>query len=330
MTTSANHFAVNQAWIQQAQAFCISGVESLLVEQSVQNIRNFAKQKGFTDIHRFFSNEPASINAKEILLLSQSKGLFAQGSLLELHLHNANPSAEVKKVIEQFSQPLTSHCLFVVIANGVSLRHPAWLKKFAQQHQHVDYPRLNNRAQAKWLQQQSLEFGIDIDDDAKNLLLSATEGNLNALFHELNQLHLMGIKTLKFAELRKRIADEGKFGAFQVASYALTRRANRALRVCRGLRRDGESAILINWHIFRDSQIALAMAEARRLNQSIQRISEGQRLWPARIAQLQQIAALGEAKLNDIVQQCLCIDRQCKGQLKGDEWISLETLITTI
>ena len=309
--------------IKASHSYLISGEESLLIHQSVQRIREFANANNMTLTHRFQSNESVKLADVQMALTGQS--LFAEGTLVELNLHSANMNAEVKKIIEELSKPLASNCIAIIIAEGIQLKSPAWLKTFEKKHCHLRFPRLQVDQQKRWMTSYLQELKLNLSNDCQQVLLRSTEGNLSALFQEINQLKLEQVENMTVPKMLKRLEDQGKFNAFSVAHLVLSKNAKKAIRMCRNLRRDNHSIIPINWSIYNDTQLALSIAQAKQRGIPADAAVKQAKLWPSRIQQLKQVAQLGAPKLRWILKQTQRIDQQGKGQSDGDEWVNIRT-----
>lgn len=320
---------IDDKLLHHSQHFLLSGSEPLLINQSVHKIRSFAKNKGFTEIHRFYSSEKPKI--QDILILTQSQGLFSQGSLIEIHLQNNRLLKDLTEILIKLCENLPSHCLLLVCAEGVQLKNTTkWVKLFGKEGIHLAYTTLNNKQQKEWLNHQCQQLNLYLDDSSKTLLLAATESNLLALNQELQQLINEGIQSISFKELQKRIFDQANFNIFSIAHDALTFQAARAIRMCRSLRKDKHDAIPIIFSLANNIQLALALVKARKFSLSNKQATAGTPMWPARERQLLEIGKLGETKLKSLLKQLSTIDRQAKGQEFGDEWLSLERLIAEL
>src|SRR6185312_4520439 len=108
--------------------------------------------------------------------------------------------------------------------------HGAWVQIWP-----VDASRL-----VGWLRGRARTLGLEVGEEALQLLAARTEGNLLAAHQELQKLALLGADVTAQA-LGASVADSARFDVFQLGE------AVRALRMLAGLRAEGTEATLALW-----------------------------------------------------------------------------------
>ena len=93
-----------------------------------------------------------------------------------------------------------------------------------------------------WLRSRARKLGLDMNEEALELLAARTEGNLLAAHQELTKLTLLGGAAGVTADVVfASVADSARFDVFQLSEAVLTGETPRALRMLAGLRAEGTS-----------------------------------------------------------------------------------------
>lgn len=308
--------------------FLISGAEELLLNQSHQQLITLAKNRGFIDHYRLEGAE--SLDRAKLDQLILNKGLFSEGTLIDLRLNEGKTGRAGVGVLNETLDKIVQHkhVFLVLTARHTKGKFSAkWVDKFEQQGIHVQHPLLNHQRKQEWLIQRLKQANLSIEQQGQDFLLFLTEGNLPALAQQVQQLELSGLTSMTLQDIRQRCQDASHFNLFALPEKMLSGQSTKALRICRRLRQEGEPLVRIVWSIINELNLAIAMAELRQCGQSTHTFCQQNRIWQERTVTLVKVADMGVQTLRRHAQSLNDIDKQSKGQTPGDGWLSLEQLI---
>ena len=167
-------------------------------------------------------------------------------------------------------------------------------------------------------------MGLDLTDEAFELLAERTEGNLLAAHQELEKLRLLAPAGRIGADaVLSVVADSARFDVFRLLDAALEGEPGRALRVLSGLRAEGTEPTLVLWALTKALR-DLAGALGRPAGAS-------GRGWQRPSAALDAaVRRAGRLSLRTLMVRAARADRMIKGRLRGDPWDEMALLATDL
>jgi DNA polymerase-3 subunit delta len=243
--------------------------------------------------------------------------LFAERRLIEIRMPSARPGAGAARLLKLLEA--AGPDLMVLILTGRLEREVAdaeWVRAIQARGGFLPVWPVAAAQFPQWMRQRLRRAGIEISEEALQLLVQRTEGNLLAAQQEAEKLALLlgpggraGI-----AEIAASSGESARFNHFQLADACAAMDAERALRVLEGLRAEGAEALLVLW----------ALARELRNRQS----GRGGGAYGSRT-----IRASGntrQAPFARLTMRAARADRMAKGMLHGDVWDELALLTTEL
>jgi DNA polymerase-3 subunit delta len=303
-------------------AYLISGDEPLLSGEAADAVRARARADGFTEREVHFVER--SSDWDEVRASAGNLSLFGSRRVLEIRLASARPGTAGNAALQALLGARDPDVLLLVIAPRLDREaqaaewvraideHGAWLAVWP-----VEAARL-----PQWLRVRSRSLGLEVSEEALELLAARTEGNLLAAHQELSKLvWLAPGGTVSADTVLASVADSARFDVFQLGDAVLAGETTRALRMLAGLRAEGTEATLALW----------ALTRALRDLWNAQAGGAAPPAWQRRSAALvrgrQRAPRLPFAAL---AARAVRADRMIKGRLAGDAWDEMALLVAEL
>ena len=160
---------------------------------------------------------------------------------------------------------------------------------------------------------------MTIDDDALELLIQRSEGNLLAAAQEVDKLALLATDgRVDAATVQQAVGDSSRYTPFDLTDATSGGDANRALRILRTLRAEGVEAPVVLWALGREIRALDALATG----------GAPPRLPPQRLRALQaQAGRMPPRQLHQCQALAIRADQAVKGMGPGDPWQFLAGLV---
>lgn len=240
-----------------APLYVVAGEEPLLVTESADAIRAAAKADGYTD--RRVLHAESGFDWSELRAAGQALSLFAEKTLIEVHLPTGSPGRDGGAAIKAAAeQPPPDTVILIICAELDSRsRNSAWFKAVDKRGVTLYAWTPKGRELTRWLEQRLRREGLSAEPDALNLLAERVEGNLLAGSQDIAKLALLHPGARVTAEhMADAVADHARFAVFDLLDKALAGPPEAALRTLDRLREEGVEPFPI---------VALLAAELRKL-----------------------------------------------------------------
>ncbi|HYM27475.1 MAG TPA: DNA polymerase III subunit delta [Steroidobacteraceae bacterium] len=290
-------------------AYLISGDEPLLAGEAADAVRTRARAVGFTEREVHFIERAADWD--DVRAAAGNLSLFATRRVIEIRLTSGKPGVAGGATLAALAAAGDPDTLLLVLAPRLDrdAQSAEWVRALESrggwvQIWPVDAPRL-----VGWLRGRAHTLGLEVGEEALQLLAARTEGNLLAAHQELQKLALLGADVTAQA-VGASVADSARFDVFQLGEAVLEGDAPRALRMLAGLRAEGTEATLALWALTKALRdVWSARAEGRP--------PAWQRNAAALARALQRAPRL---PFTQLALRAARADRMIKGRLGGDAW----------
>lgn len=304
--------------------YLIVGDDPLLVQEAADTVRTMALEQGAT---RRTLHATSDFDWDQLLDSGANMSLFGDRELIEVNIPGGKPGPAGARVMRELAeQPPESDILMIVAADvrRGDINKAAWAKAISAAGKKIQAWSPPESELPRWITDRMRSMGLIPDQGAVALLADRVEGNLVAAAQEMEKLLLLqGPGPVDENAIRESVADSARYDVFQLTDAALAGRADRALRILRGLREEDTAAPLVCWALARDvldlSQIAAA-GRGRKPN-----------IWPQRLRQLEPVARrLGADRCRALLVDVTRADAMSKGQLRGDAWAQFASVLAGI
>lgn len=318
---------------QLLPVYLVSGDEPLLVQECCDQVRQAARAAGCTD--REIIDVGPRFNWDEILHSASSMSLFAERKLVEIRIPSGKPGAEGSKALCEYLEVSSGGDDVLLVVSGKidkQSTNSKWYKALDGAGATVQVWPVEARDLPRWLQQRVRAAGMDIDNDALQLLCDRIEGNLLAAVQEVEKLKLLaGGGQISAETVTGAVSDNARYNLFDMADAALRGDTASGLKMLRGLRGEGTEATVALWALLREIRTLRQAREAVDGGQSPQQALGALRVWKNRVGLMQ--GALGRhsaASLNTLLEKAAATDGSIKGFGDGKPWDRLEDLVVSL
>jgi len=300
-------------------AYLVSGDEPLLAGEAADALRARARATGFSEREVHFIERVGDWDA--LRAAAASRSLFGARRVLEIRLASGRPGATGNATLAALLAMRDPDTLLLILAPRLErdAQGAEWVRAVEAHGAWVQLWPVAPERLVAWLRSRCRRLGLELSDQALELLAARTEGNLLAAHQELAGLALLaradGVTT---DTVRASVADSARFDVFQLGEAVLAGEAARALRVLARLRAEGTEATLVLWALTRALRDAWSVRAGG---------GGGVPAWSRHGAALAQAAQRASRLSFTALVQCAGrADRMIKGRSSGDPWDELALL----
>ncbi len=307
----------------------IAGDETLLVQETCDALRHYARQQGFVD-REVYTVKP-NFDWQYLLSSGNSLSLFAEKKLIDLRLGSAKLDNDGKKALHTFLEnPSEDNLLLISSARVEKASTKAkWFKQIESAAYFVPVWPITNQQLPAWIRQRLKGHGLHADDQAIRILCQRTEGNLLATAQEIDKLSILCESTeLDAQTVARAVADSSRFNVFSLIDSALEGQAGRALTILQHLKAEGEDALRILNFTCKEIRSLLPMLKLVQTGASVPAVMQQYGVWRNRMGAVG--AALNQherTSLEGMLEQAAKIDQSVKGLNNLNTWDELAELI---
>lgn len=304
-------------------AYLISGDEPLLTGEAADAVRARARAAGFSEREVHFLERGSGWD--DVRASAGNLSLFGSRKLLEVRLPTGRPGAAGGATLVSLIERGDPDTVLLILTPRLDreLQAAQWVKAVETHGAWVQVWPVEAEKLVAWLRGRCRRAGLDLADEAIEVLAERTEGNLLAAHQELEKLRLLGTKgRIGADEVLSGVADSARFDVFRLSEAVLEGEPERALRVLSGLRAEGTEATLVLWALnkaLRDLWGTLAQPAGR------------PRGWQRQGAALEKaVRRAPRLSFHTLSLRAARADRMIKGRLRGDPWDEMALLATDL
>ncbi len=305
-----------------ASCYLVSGDEHLLVGEALDEIRQAARDRGFTarDLHI----ATLGFDWAHLKDSSANLSLFAERRIVELRLPTGKPGSTGSRAIVDLIAQTGPDLMLLVSTPKLDRSGQAskWAKALDANGVTVPIWPIGLRELPGWIDTRMRRAGLQPDRDAVALIADRVEGNLLAAGQEIEKLRLLlGEGRVNAEDVSRAVANSSRYDVFKLVDAAVGGDAKRAIKVLEGLRNEGVEPVIIVWALTRElrtlATLADAIAGGAELAAGMQRAG----VWHTRQALVR--ACIGRhqpAAFRRLLKAAGSADLAAKGQLRADPW----------
>lgn len=307
----------------------ISGDETLLVQEACDNIRQIAREQGFTE--REVYDVSAQFDWNILLESANNLSLFAERKLIDLRLHSPKLDNEAKKVLQEYAANPGEDNLLLITSGKIekAALSTKWLKAIESRGIVVQIWPVNAQQLPGWVGQRLKRVGLSADRDSIEIICQRVEGNLLAAAQEIDKLAILfGDRALTPDLVARAVADSSRFNVFALTDASLAGNPGKALNILNHLRSEGDDPLKILFFLTREIRSLLRMQVKIQQGQNINGVMQSERVWQNRM----QIVgnALNNhsiASLEKLLVLSRQVDQSVKGLLNLRPWDELSAIV---
>ena len=328
MKLSSNELAKHLAKAIHSIYF-ISGVEDLLIIESLDQIRKAAISNDFTDKVAFTVS--GQFNWSEVDNCFKNQSLFGGKQFVEIHIPSSKPGKKGSEAITNLIANLPEDALLVVVAGKLekSTKQAKWVKELLKHATVIDCQKVYLSQFSSWLQNRLTAYDLGIDRDALEMFVALTEGNLIVAKQSIERLLMMEVTgRVTMEDVSQCVADGAHFDLFQLTEAAIMRKPERVHRIFERLKSEGMRL---------EQKLAVLYRDIKNLMDASLDIDNGlsvkQAMQKANIWQSKQkiigpyLASQPKEKIDQLVHQACKVDNVIKGVDLGSPWEEIGLLL---
>ena len=301
-------------------AYLVAGDEPLQQDEALDALRASARERGFDERHRFSADTGIDWNA--LRNEAQSMSLFGGRRILELVLLDKRPDKNGSEIIRELLAQGSPDTLLLVRCSRLDRRrdwNSAWVKALESSGAVLEVWPVEGKQLQHWLRERLSSRGLSIGEEALELLIQRSEGNLLAAAQEVDKLALIADDDQVTAvNVQQAVGDSSRYTPFDLTDAISGGDAPRAMRILRTLRAEGVEAPVVLWALAREVRTLDALASG----------GAPPRMPPQRLRALQaQANRLPPRQIHRALQLAVQADQAIKGMSPGDPWQHLASLV---
>ena len=313
-------------------AIWVTGDETLLVQESCDEIRNFAKEQGFTEREVYTVHGGFDWNI--LLESSNSLSLFAEKKIIDIRLNSAKLDDAGKKALHIYLEDPSTDNLLLISSPKIEKAaiNTKWFKKIDKLAYVVIIWPINSQNLASWIRQRLKRHGLTANEHAIDILGQRTEGNLLATSQEIDKLSILSDnKELDAQMVARAVADSARFNVFTLIDAALGGNTARALNILYHLKAESEDPLKILNFICRELRSLCKMALLIKNGQSINAAMQSERIWKNKMGPISTaLSNHSLMQLQAFLNDASLIDQSVKGLNKLNTWDELSRLLLAL
>jgi len=312
-----------------APVYLISGDETLLVEESSDEIRRKAVKSGYTERERYFVDK--QFDWAQLLTASSNLSLFSEKKIIELRFEKPKPGDKGSKAIcEYLNKPNPDNCLIIVTPKlDAGTGRSKWAKLIEKQGVWLPVWPISRAQLPRWLDQRVKKIGLTADSNSIELLATRTEGNLLAAHQELEKLKLLSVDGYLTPELiAGAVADSARYDVFGLIDKILLGDSREAVKNLQGLKTEGTEPTVILWALAREIRSLITVSNNIEQGQNFNWAAKQAGVWEKRQGLFQQaLRRLNIRTLHRLLRQANIIDKSIKGLHSMKPWDGLLDIV---
>ncbi len=302
--------------------YLVSGDEPLLVQETLDQIRAAARERGFGSRDLFVQS--GSFDWQDLARAGGNLSLFAERRIIELQMPTGRPGVKGSAAIAEFCSRLEDDLLFIVSAPKLDrgTQNSKWVKALDAAGGMVQVWPVSLRELPGWVSQRMRAAGLKPDRDAVQLIADRVEGNLLAAVQEIEKLRLLhGEGQITAAEVDASVADSSRFDVYKLVDAAIAGDAARAMRILAGVRTEGVEPVIVMWALTRELRMLANIAGSVERGSDLGAAMKKNGVWQNRQGLVR--ACIGRqplAGLLALIKLSRLADAAAKGQYQADPW----------
>ena len=307
--------------------YTLHGDEPLLAQEAADAIRAAARAAGHHE-RKVFTVGGAGFDWSAVLAAAQALSLFADRQLIEIRIPSGKPGKDGGEALQAYCERLPPDVVTLVQLprlDGQQLRS-AWFGALDAAGVTLRLETIERGKLPAWLAQRLARQGqrvADGDEGKRTLafLADRVEGNLLAAHQELQKLALLHpAGELSFEQVEAAVLDVARYDVGRFGDALWSGQVARALRMLDALQAEGESAVMVHWHLAEDLRTLARARDALDDGKPLPLALREARAWGAKERLFERVLPdLDQATLAPLVAAAGTCDGICKG-LRHPDW----------
>ena len=305
-----------------APCYLVTGDEHLLVDESLDSIREAAREQGFISRELFVA--AAGFDWARLRNSSANLSLFAEKQIVELRLPTGKPGRAGGQAIVDLVESTDPGLMLIV--SGPKLERGAqsskWAKSIEAKGVNIQVWPIDARELPGWIAERMRQAGLQPDHGAVRLIADRVEGNLLAAGQEIEKLRLiLGEGKVSADDVSAAVANSSRYDVFKLVDAALGGEAKRALKILSGLRAEGVEPVIVVWALARELRTLANLTDTVSKGMDLASGMQKTGVWRNRQALIRScIGRHQHGDFHGLLKAASLADQAAKGQSRADPW----------
>lgn len=287
----------------------IFGDEPWQKNDSLQMVKSFYQQQGFSELIRFSVDEKFdwSLLQQEY----QAMSLFSSQRIIELEIVNGKLGDKGSKALLGICEQLHGDILLILHGGKLDAagQKRKWFKSLESAGCYLPLYDIEGRQLNQWIHRQAQSNQLNLQPDVIALLSELFEGNLNALSQELQKLSILfGQQSIRLQDVESVLIKQAKFNPFQLIDAMLSGNIKKCVAMLDQLQQEGTAVTQLLWFVHKEIKQLVIMQEKIANGDNFNNLCKEYRIWdkrkPLYQSALQNITidnlALAQARLAEV------------------------------
>ncbi len=306
----------------------IAGDEPLLVQESCDTVREFARAQGFTE--REVLDVGANFNWNQFLASGASLSLFSDRKLIDLRLTNGKLDEDGREALGAYLANPNPDNLLLLTSGKIDKQAMStkWFSALESRALFCPIWPVSERDLPQWIRQRLQRHGLTADAEAIEVLVERVEGNLLAASQEVEKLRLLATTThLDAQTVLEAVVDNSRFTVFALTDACLGGNSGRALNVLNHLQAEGEECLFILNMLCREIRSLAAILADVEHGQNSHAAMQARGVWQNRKDLVSgALDRHSPNSLQKLLDRARIVDQSVKGLLDNRPWDELASL----
>ena len=295
--------------------YFIFGHETLLIEQSTEQIKKVAKKNSFSDKISFeIDNE---FNFEQLKLEISSASLFHPQRIIECRFKADALNIKTSKELIKIISPLANGILLIISAGKLTptQQKSKWFQTLSQKCKVVQHKEVKNNMLPNWVLTNMIKLGLEKNVSIANNIATYTEGSLLAAMQEIQKLKIAYPNGKIDATVYKaQIKEQSKYTVYGLIDAALSGNTNQVNKIYNTLINDKAIPIILNNALYLQIKNIVGMALDLQKNKPLATIFQKYNVWSFKKPAITKILKLySYQQLQKILLSLGRVERSIKG-----------------
>lgn len=305
-----------------APCYLVTGDETLIVDETLNQIRSGARAKGFGA--RELHVATAGFDWAQLSVAAANLSLFAEQRIVEVRLPTGKPGRVGGQALVDFTAHLGPELMLIVSSPKLDRSAAAskWAKTLESAGVYVPVWPIGAGELPGWIADRMRRAGLKPERSAVTMIADRVEGNLLAASQEIEKLRLLlGPGDVSAADVSGAVANSSRYDVYKLVDAALAGDARRALKILSGLRAEGVEPVIVVWSLTRELRTLARIADLLGQNMNLGSAMQKTGVWRNRQSLVRgSIGRHQRADLYRLLKATGRADAASKGQAAGDPW----------
>ena len=308
--------------------YLIFGDEPLQKIESVDMIRQFARQQGFDERISFTADK--GFNWDDVLMEYNSLSLFSARKIIEIDIPDPKISAATGKILSGIAEQASPDIIMLLHGPKLSsnVQNTKWFKNLNQQGVYIPTWPVEGNHLTRWIRQRAQFHQLRLADDAINLLADFFTGNLLAVAQELEKLALQQTPQVVDAQwLEPALINQSQFNVFQLTDELLAGKSKQVIKILNRLQHEGIEPTIVSWALSREIIQLYEMKLEAESGTPLTQVLTNHKVWKNRQSLLSgALTRFSLSHLEQLIQSASKLDIAIKSFTLTNPWVSMAHL----